>query len=166
MTATAGLAIATPTDLSITMTRSFAAPRERVFDAWTQPELLRRWFGPRGHTLVECDVDLRVGGCWRYVVQAPDGTRMLLRGAYREVVRPERLVATEENVDCDASGGAETVTTTTFVEQAGGTLLTTTQTYPSRALRDAVLRSGMERGVGEAYEQLAEALLAPAGLPG
>ena len=161
--ATAALSITTPTDREIVMTRGFDAPRDRVFDAWTKPELLRRWFGPRGHSLVECEVDLRVGGAWRYVLQGPDGTLMLLRGVYQEIEPPDRLVSIEENVDCDAASGVKTLVTTTLVEHAGRTTLTTRQTYPSQQIRDAVLRSGMERGVGEAFGQMSELLAAHEG---
>ena len=154
------LSVTAPTDRQIRLTREFEAPRARVFDAWTKPELLRRWFGPRGHQLVTCEVDLRVGGAWRYVLCAPDGTEMLLCGEYREIVVPERLVSTERNVDCDAGEGAETVITTTFTELAGRTTMISTISYPSTQIRDAVLRSGMERGVGEAYDQLADTLAA------
>ena len=157
------LSIITPTEREIVITRTFDAPRQRVFDAWTKPELLRRWFGPRGHVLVVCEVDLRVGGTWRYVLRGPGGSEMLLHGVFREIVAPVRLVSTEHNVDCDAAEGAETLTTTTFVEHAGRTTMTGQISYPSADIRDAVLRSGMRRGVGEAYDRLAEVLAATGG---
>jgi len=155
---TGALAVTTPTDREIRMTRDFDAPRHLVFEALTRPELLRRWFGPRGYELVECEIDLRVGGTWRYLVRAPDGSEMRLRGVYREVVRPERLVSTEANEDCDAENGAVSTATTVLVERDSRTAMTMTMTYPSQEIRDAVLRSGMEHGVAEGYDQLAEVL--------
>jgi len=152
------LTISTPGDLEIVMVREFAAPRRLVFAALTTPQLLRRWFGPHGHELVQCEIDLRVGGAWRYVVRAPNGSEMRLHGVYREIVVPERLVSTEANDDCDAENGAVQVGTTVLTEVDGRTTLTTTIVYPSKEIRDAVLNSGMERGVGEGYDRLASAL--------
>lgn len=157
---TGTLTVATLTDREIVMTRVFDAPRRLVFAAWTTPELLRRWFGPRGHELVVCEIDLRVGGTWRYVVRAPDGTEMVLHGVFREIVPPGRLVSTEANDDCDAEDGAESLMTTVLVEHGGRTTMTNTMRYPSREIRDAVLRSGMEHGVAEGYDKLAEVLAA------
>ncbi len=152
------LSVTTPTACEIVLTRGFDAPRELVFDAWTKPELVRRWYGPRGHHLVICEIDLRVGGSWRYVVRNPAGQDMLLRGVFHEIVPPERLVSLESNVDCDASQGAETLSTSVFVEVGGQTTVSTTLLYPSQQLRDAVITSGMQRGVGESYDKLAEVL--------
>ena len=92
---TGTLQVTTPTDREIVMTRVFDAPRHLVFDALTKPELLARWYGPRGWTLVVCEIDLRVGGAWRFVPRRPDGKEIGQRGVYREIVRPERIVHTE-----------------------------------------------------------------------
>src|SRR3954452_21243850 len=92
---TGTLAVATPTPKSIVLTRVFDAPRSLVFDAFTKPELLKRWFGPRGWSLAVCEVDLRVGGAWRFVLRGPDGAQMGMRGTYRELQPPDRSVHTE-----------------------------------------------------------------------
>jgi len=152
------LSVAARNQHEIVMTRIFAAPRHLVFAALTEPELLRRWYGPHGHRLVVCEIDLRVGGDWRYVVRAPDGSEMVLRGTYTEITPPARLVCTEVNEDCWAADGADTTVTYELKERPGQTLLTTTSLYPSTETRDNVLRSGMERGVGQAYCKLEEAL--------
>lgn len=157
------LQVSTPSDREIAMTRVFDAPRNLVFDAWTKPELLKRWLGVRGGwTFAVCEVDLRVGGAYRFVWRGPTGTEMGMGGIYREVVRPERLAATEQFDDPWYEG--EALDTTTFVERAGKTTATTTVLYASREVRDAVLQSPMERGVAESYDKLAELLAAtPAG---
>ncbi|WP_340687062.1 SRPBCC family protein [Amycolatopsis coloradensis] len=148
-------------DLEIVMTRSFDAPRTLVFDAWTKPELVRRWFGPRGCEVVECEIDLRVGGRWRYRLRH-GGMDMVLQGVYQEIDRPERLVSFETNEDCEASEG-QALATLTLVEHEGVTTLTQVVRYDSKRVRDAVLASGMERGVGEGFDKLAEFLAAPVG---
>ncbi|MET0862948.1 MAG: SRPBCC family protein [Nakamurella sp.] len=158
MTPTIRLSVAARDEHEIVMTRKFAAPRELVFAALTRPELLRRWYGPHGYQLVVCEVDLRVGGQWRYVVRAPDASEMVLRGTYREIEPPTRLVQTEVNEDCWAAAGVDATITTELTDVEDGTLLTATNWYPSAAVRDDVLRSGMERGVGQAYEKLETAI--------
>jgi uncharacterized protein YndB with AHSA1/START domain len=151
------LQITTPSDREIAMTRVFDAPRDMVFDAWTKPELLTRWLGVRGGwTFAVCEVDLRVGGAYRFVWRGPTGNEMGMGGVYREIVRPERLVATERFDDPWYEG--EALDTTTFVEQNGQTTATTTVRYASREVRDAVLQSPMERGVAESYDKLDEVL--------
>lgn len=147
--------VAAPTDRAIELTRRFAAPRPLVFDAHTKPELLRRWFGPHGSHLVVCEIDLRPGGSWYYLLRGADGTEMTLRGSYLEVIRPERIVTTESNVDCEARAEDEALASTELAEDAGGTLLTNTIHFSTKEIRDAVLASGMERGVGQGYDRLA-----------
>jgi uncharacterized protein YndB with AHSA1/START domain len=151
-----GLTVTTPTDTDIVMTRAFDAPRRLVFAALTKPELLVRWFGARGWNITDCRVDLRVGGEWRFVSHGPDGTRMAQGGVYRVIQPPERLVYTE--LFDDQSYEGEAVITHVLVERAGRTTLTSTVRYASRQARDTVLRYPMRRGVGEAYERLAEVL--------
>jgi len=158
VTETHALSVVARNEHEIVMTRIFAAPRHLVFAALTEPELLCRWYGPHGHRLVVCEIDLRVGGDWRYVVRAPDGSEMVLRGTYTEITPPARLVHTEVNEDCWAADGVDTTITYELTERPGQTLLTTTSWYPSTETRDNVLRSGMERGVGQAYSKLEEAL--------
>jgi uncharacterized protein YndB with AHSA1/START domain len=152
------LIVTTPSDRELALVRVFDAPRHLVFDAYTKPELLKRWFGPVGWTLIECEVDLRVGGTYRYVMRKDNGNEMGLGGVFREIVRPERIVAAESFDDPWYEGQA--IATTTFVEHGGKTTLTTTVRYDSKAIRDAVLKSPMESGVESAYNRLAELLAA------
>jgi uncharacterized protein YndB with AHSA1/START domain len=157
MTETGTLQITTPSEREIVMSRVFDAPRNLVFDAWTKPELLERWLGVRGGwSMVVCEVDLRVGGAYRFVWRGPDGAEMGMGGDYREVVPPERLVATESFDDPWYSG--EALDTIVLVEEGGKTTATTTVLYESEEIRDAVLESGMARGVAESYDMLAEYL--------
>ncbi len=140
------------------MTRVFDAPRTLVFDAWAKPELLKRWLGAReGWSMVVCEIDLKVGGAYRFVWRGPDGTDMGMRGVYREVVRPERLVATESFDEPWYPGDA--LDTTVLVEQGDKTTVTTTVRYASQQVRDAVLKSPMEHGVAESYDKLADYLV-------
>lgn len=151
---TGTLQVTTPTDREIVLTRVFEAPRWRIFDAWTKPELLKQWYGPRGWSLVVCDLDLKVGGGWRFVVRGPDGTDMGMRGVYREIVPPQRLVSTETFDDYPG----ESLVTTVLVEHDGKTTLTSTVLYQSKEIRDAVINSRMEHGAAETYDKLAELL--------
>jgi len=139
-------------DRMVRITRSFAAPRHLVFTAHTTPELLRRWLGPATWTLDECDIDLRSGGSFRYVMHGPDGEEMVIRGAFRDVDAPARLVHTESFSD-NWTGG-ETVNTTTFDEVGGVTTVTVVVEYESAAARDAALATGMEDGMAEGYRRL------------
>lgn len=155
MRATDTLNVTTPAPREIVMTREFAAPRTLVFEAYTRPELLRRWFGPHGHELVECEVDLRVGGVWRFVVKAPDDSTMTLHGIYREIAAPERIVSMETNEDCEAEDGTGTTSTLTFEERDGRTTLTNRLVFVSEEIRDMMIELGMQHGVGQGYERLA-----------
>jgi uncharacterized protein YndB with AHSA1/START domain len=150
--------ITTPTDREITITREFAAPRRLVFDAHTRPELLMRWFGPHDWRLAVCEIDLRPGGSWYYLMRGPRGAEMTLRGTYLEITAPERLVTTESNVDCEARAEHEALAMLQLVEHDRGTTLTNTISFPSRDVRDNVLGVGMTRGVGEGYERLTDLL--------
>jgi uncharacterized protein YndB with AHSA1/START domain len=143
-----------PTDREIVLTRVFDAPRRLVFDAFTKPELVKCWLGPRGWSLVVCEVDLRIGGAYRFVGRGPDGTDMGWGGIYREIVAPERIVHTESFDDYPG----ESLVTTVWVEHESKTTTTITVLYPSREVRDAVISSGMERGAAESYDKLAEML--------
>jgi uncharacterized protein YndB with AHSA1/START domain len=148
------LKVTTPTDREIVLTRVFDASRHLVFDAFSKPELLKRWFGPRGWSLVVCEVDLKVGGGFRFVLRGPDGRDMGMRGVYREIVPPERSVHMESFDDYPG----ESQVTAVFVEQGGKTTLNATVLYPSQEVRDAVIKSGMEHGAAESYDRLAELL--------
>lgn len=156
----AQLQVTTPSEREIAMTRVFAAPRELVFDAWTKPELLTRWLGVReGWTMAVCEVDLRVGGAYRFVWRGADGSELGMGGVYREIDRPGRLVATEAFEQPWYPG--EALDTMVLVEEDGKTTLTTTVLYESKEARDAVLRSGMERGVAQSYDNLDRVLGSP-----
>ncbi|HKE15171.1 MAG TPA: SRPBCC domain-containing protein [Kofleriaceae bacterium] len=150
-------------DREIVMTRSFSAPRQLVFDAWTRPELLRRWLGVvGGWRLAECEIDLRVPGAFVYVWRGPGSPgEMGLRGTFREIVVPERIV-TVGAFDEPWYPGGET-NTLTLVEHRGETTLTNRVLYDSREARDMVLRSPMEQGLATGYDLLDEVLAA---LPG
>ena len=152
---TGTLKVTTPTDREIVLTRVFDAPRNLVFDAFSKPELLKRWFGPRGWSLEVCEVDLRVGGSFRFVLLGPDGKKMGMRGVYREIVPPEKSVHMESFDDYPG----ESQVTAVFVEEEGKTTMTATVLYPSKEVRDIVVKTGMEHGAAESYDKLAELLL-------
>ncbi|HEV7596456.1 MAG TPA: SRPBCC family protein [Gemmatimonadaceae bacterium] len=153
------LQVTTPSDREIAMTRVFDAPRSLVFDAFTKPELIKRWLGVRGGwTFAVCEVDLKVGGAYRYVWRGPKGQEMGMGGVFREVVRPERVVCTEKFDESWYEG--EAVDTMTFVERNGKTTATTTVLYASKSARDGVLKSPMDQGVAEGYDKLDEVLAA------
>ncbi|MBA2687311.1 MAG: SRPBCC family protein [Gemmatimonadaceae bacterium] len=144
----------------IQMIRTFSASRDLVFDAFTKPELVRRWLlGPDGWSMPICEMDLRVGGNYRWVWKSDkDGTTMGVGGTYREITRPDRLVNTEKFDDAWYPG--ESINTTEFVEKNGKTTMTSTMLYESREARDGVLKSDMERGVNDSYDRLEDLLLA------
>jgi uncharacterized protein YndB with AHSA1/START domain len=151
------LQLTTPSHREIAMTRVFAAPRHLVFDALTRPELVRRWLlGPPGWSMPVCEIDLVVGGAYRYQWRHTDGTEMGLRGVYREIAPPERLVATEVFDEAWYPGAGQA--TTVLVESGGRTTLTATILYESQEARDAVLASPMEKGVALSYNRLEEFL--------
>ena len=158
MTNSGTLKVTAHGDREITMTRVFDAPRKLVFDAHTKPELVKRWLlGPPGWSMPVCEIDLRVGGKFRYVWRRDkDGTQMGMGGVFREIVAPERIVNTEKFDEAWYPG--EAVDTLVLVEQSGKTALTQTMLFDSRETRDAVLKSGMERGVAASYDRLAELL--------
>jgi uncharacterized protein YndB with AHSA1/START domain len=152
------LKVTTPTDREIVMTRVFDAPRHLVFEALTKPELLQRWLlGPPGWSMPVCEVDLRVGGAYRYVWRRDeDGTEMGMGGIFREIEPPARLVVTEKFDEPWYPG--EALNTHVLVEQDGRTTLTATELYESKEARDSVLKSGMEEGVVASYDRLEELL--------
>ena len=151
---TGTLKVTTPSEREIEMTRVFDAPSHLVFDAMTKPELMKQWFGPHGWNLVVCEVDFRVGGAWRFVLEGPDGEKMGMSGVYREIVPGERTVHSES---FDDYPGDSTVTVV-LTEHDGRTTLTATVLYESQEGRDAVVASGMEHGAAETYDRLADLL--------
>jgi uncharacterized protein YndB with AHSA1/START domain len=150
------LTVTTPSDTEIVLSRRFNAHAGLVFDAWTKPELLMRWYGAQGWNLVVCEVDLRVGGRWRFVSQGPGGETMGQTGVYREIKAPERLVYME--IFDEQSYPGETLVSHAFMESAGHTTVTSILRYASQQARDKVLSYPMERGVAEGYDRLATVL--------
>ena len=156
MTPTA-LKVTTPTDRELVMTREFNASRGMVFDALTKPDLLQRWLlGPPGWTMPVCEIDLRVGGKYRYVWENADGRKMGMGGTFQEIVRPSRVVATE--VYEDYWTGGETLVTTELVETRGTTALRMTVRYASQEARDAAIKMGATKGVEASYDRLEQLL--------
>ena len=151
------LKVTTPSDREIAMTRVFDAPRRLVYEANTRPELVKRWLGVFGGWSLEvCEIDLRVGGRYRYVWRNEDGREMGMGGVYREIVPNEKIVVTEQFDDPWYEG--EAVDTTMFVERDGQTTMTTNILYASKEIRDTVLKSPMEHGVAASYDKLANVL--------
>ena len=150
------LTVSTPSDHEIRMTRVFDAPRSLVYDALTKPDLLRRWFGRQGDELIVCDIELSVGGSYRFLWRLREGGEMGMGGLFREVVPNERIVSTENfEPPYDGSMGGEAVTTMTFEESDGRTTLTAVTRYKSREARDGAIATGMEAGAAETYDRLA-----------
>jgi len=156
------LQITTSGDRDLVMTRAFDAPRQLVYDAHTKPELVRQWLlGPPGWTMPVCEMDVRVGGTYRWVWKSErDGTTMGMGGVYREVKAPERIVNTEKFDEAWYPG--EATNTLVLVERGGRTTLTQTMRYESREAREAVVKSGMEKGVAASYDRLEDVLAAKA----
>lgn len=152
--ASSALTVTLPTDREVLLTRVFDAPRRLVFEAWTKPEHLVHWFGRKGWTLEVCEVDLRVGGTWRFLLRGPNGRTLGMRGVYHEIAPYERIVSTEGFDDFPG----QSLNTMSFAEENGRTTLTARVLCGSKEIRDAVIRSGMEQGAGETYDRLAEHL--------
>jgi uncharacterized protein YndB with AHSA1/START domain len=151
VTSSGKAAVTLPTDEQILITREFDAPRHLVYRAWTEPELVGRWWsGNRGEVTV-AEVDLRVGGTWRYVMVTDDGFEAAFHGEYREIVPNERIVATEVY---EGMPEVETLNTVTFAEADGRTTLTMLVQHASKEARDAHMASGMEAGMREAMDLL------------
>jgi uncharacterized protein YndB with AHSA1/START domain len=144
----------TPSDREIVLTRLFDAPRNLVFDAMTKPEHVRKWWGclDERYQVVECEIDLRPGGAWRFAGRGPQGAYVFY-GVYREVNKPERLVFTEIY---EPYPDVESVVTSVFTEEGGKTRLTATCQYPSLEVRDMVLGTGMTGGAATSYDRLEE----------
>lgn len=150
---TTPLTIVARGEAEVIVTRTLNAPRHLVFEALTVPSLLKRWLlGPDGWTMVVCEIDLRVGGAYRWVWRREDGTEMGMGGVYTEIDAPNRI-CTRERFDEDWTNG-ETINTLTLVEEAGRTTLTTNIIYSSTETRDAALNSGMAGGMEAGYARL------------
>jgi uncharacterized protein YndB with AHSA1/START domain len=149
------LKVTTPSDFEIEMTREFDAPARFVFDAMTKPEYLKRWLGCTQNPMLSCEIDLRVGGAYRFVLAGPGGIETVLQGTYTEIIKPERLVFLER-FSMPGFTSDEYQVTSTFVEHGGKTTLTTTILHSSRENRDGQLNAGIDKGVEPAYERIAE----------
>jgi len=150
---TGTISVTLPSDREIRLTRVFHAPRKLIFEAISKPEHVARWWGPRESTTTISDMDFRVGGAWRFVQRAADGSEFGFRGEYREIVPPERVVQTFE---WEGLPGHISVETMTLDERDGMTTLTTTSVFTSVEDRDGMLQSGMEKGASETYDRLEE----------
>ena len=162
---TGSLKVTTPTDREIVLTRVFDAPRDMVFDAHTKPELIRRWLGVfKDWSMDVCEVDLRVGGKYRWRWRNDAGAEFGFTGVFREVVRPSRIVHTQVYDPGTVGGnmGAEALITAALTENGGVTTYTTTIRYQSKADRDAAVSTGMTDGMEQSYAKL-DALLAATG---
>jgi uncharacterized protein YndB with AHSA1/START domain len=149
------LVVTTPTDREILMTRVFDAPRQLVFDAWTNPKHVPHWLlGPEGWTMPVCEIDLRPGGKWRFVWRHSDGKEMEMSGVYTEVAPPERLVHTERW----GPEWPETINRLVLTEENGKTTVALTTLYASKEARDAALKTGMAGGVATSFDRLDEYL--------
>jgi uncharacterized protein YndB with AHSA1/START domain len=142
-----------PTDEQILITREFDAPRDLVYKAYTTPELVRRWWHAKRGEVTVADIDLRVGGSWRYVMVTPDGFEVAFHGEFREIVPNERIVSTEVY---EGMPGAEALDTVTFTEVDGRTTLTILVQHAKKEHRDAHIESGMEDGLQDALDLLEE----------
>src|SRR5580692_10253800 len=145
------MTVTTHSDREVVVTRVFNAPRRLVFEAWTNPKYVPQWMlGPEGWTMPVCEIDLRAGGAWHFVWRQTSGTEMEMRGVYREITPPDRLVTTE-------SWGAdwpETVNTIVLREENGKTTMTLTILYPSKEARENALKAGMKEGMEMTFDRL------------
>jgi uncharacterized protein YndB with AHSA1/START domain len=142
-----------PTDEQILITREFAAPKHLVYKAWTTPELVRRWWNAKRGEVTTCEIDLRVGGTWRYVMVTQDGTEVGFHGEFREIVPNERIVSTEV---FEGMPDAAALNTLTLAEEDGRTTLTVLVEHSSKEHRDGHINSGMEAGMQDAMDLLEE----------
>ena len=149
------LKVTLPSDQEIVLTREFDFPRDLVFEAFTKPEHIARWWGPRGTTVPSCQMDFRAGGKWRFVSRDADGNEFAFRGEIREVVPPERIVQTFE---FEGMPGHVSVETLRLEDLGGRTRVTVTSRFDSVMDRDGMLQSGMEKGAAESYDRLSEYL--------
>jgi uncharacterized protein YndB with AHSA1/START domain len=153
--ASSGTAVVTlPTDEQILITREFDAPKHLVYKAWTTPELVKRWWSGKRGEVTLAEIDLRVGGAWRYVMIATEGSEVAFHGEYREIVPNERIVSTEIYEIPEQGDSEPTVNTATFAEADGRTTLEILVQCPSKEIRDTIIDSGMEAGMQESMDAL------------
>jgi uncharacterized protein YndB with AHSA1/START domain len=154
---TSALQVTTPTDLELVITRQVDAPRRLVFEAWTNPTHVPRWMlGPPGWTMPVCEIDLRVGGAWHFIWRNAEGGELEMRGIYKEIIPPERLVSIE------SWGGPwpETLNTLILSEEDGKTTVRLKILYPSKEAREAAMKTGMADGMAATFAKLDEFLAA------
>lgn len=163
-TTSSGTATVTlPTDEQILITREFNAPRQLVYRAWTTPSLVKRWWGGQRGLVTSVEIDLRVGGRWRYVMTAHGGFEVAFHGEYREIIPNERIVSTEVFELPGANPAAEAdapVNTVAFTELGGRTILTLLVQTSSKELRDGIINSGMEAGMQDGMDLLEQVAVA------
>ncbi len=150
-TTTNSAEVTLPSDTEILITREFDAPKHLVWKAYTTPELIKRWWGANHGTVTSAEVDLRVGGSWRYVMTANEGFEVAFHGEYRAMEEPDKLVNTEIFEGAPEGLG---VVTTTFTESGGRTTITQRCDYGDRKVRDAVIDSGMESGMQTSFDEM------------
>jgi uncharacterized protein YndB with AHSA1/START domain len=143
-----------PADNQILITREFDAPRHLVWRAYTEPELIKRWWAGQRGEVTSVEVDLRVGGTWRYVMRANRGFEVAFHGEYREITPPERLVNTEAFEGIPDPDGNAALSTLTLTDKDGRTYMELLSEHPDQAGRDAVINSGMEAGMQESMDAL------------
>jgi uncharacterized protein YndB with AHSA1/START domain len=151
VTHSGGATVTLPSDDQILIMREFDAPKHLLYKAWTTPELVRRWWSGKRGAVTICEIDLRVGGMWRYVMVTDDGFEVAFHGEYRELVPNERIVSTEVY---EAMPDGEAVNTLTFTEAVGRSTLTVLVQHANQADRDGHINSGMEGGMQEAMDRL------------
>jgi uncharacterized protein YndB with AHSA1/START domain len=143
-----------PSDEEILIARDFDAPRRLVWKAWTTPDLVRRWWSGQRGTVTSAEIDLRVGGTWRYVMEAHGGFEVAFHGTFREIVTEERLVHTEAFEGVPDPDGNAALNVVTFTQAGERTHVEVLVRCPSREVRDAIIESGMEEGMQESYDAL------------
>ena len=156
MTSSGTAKLTFPSDTQINITREFAAPKHLVYQAVTTPELVKRWWHANRGEVTFCEIDLRVGGKWRYVAKTPDGFEVGFHGEYREIVPNERIVSTEAYEGAPDPDNNATINTMTLTEVAGRTTINVLIDCPSPEVRNAIVESGMEAGMQDAYDLLEE----------
>jgi len=155
MVASSGTAKVTlPADTQILITREFDAPKELIWKAWTTPELVKQWWHANRGEVTVAEIDLRVGGTWRYVSVTDDGFEVAFHGEYREIEPYDRIVSTEAYEGIPNPDENATVNTVTLEETDGRTIVKVLVDAPSREIRDAIMESGMEAGMQDAYDLL------------
>jgi uncharacterized protein YndB with AHSA1/START domain len=156
VTSSGAATVTLPADEQILITREFDAPRHLVYEAWTTPELVKRWWSGRRGRMTIAEIDLRVGGAWRYVMIATGGFEVAFHGEFREIVPNERIVTTEVYEGVPEGEAPPALNIITFAEADGRTTLTLLVQCPTKEVRDAIIDSGMEAGMQEGMDLLEE----------